>query len=303
MSKALGITVILLSCIRLLAQDYAWWNEKHNYDGVTHWRDYIQLSAAFMGPNALPVPDLRKGELDSLGSFQNSVFYHYSPGDRTYNWNSFLQLPLYSDKIALQAEIVPLEYFEMDTITRDLRRVRNRSGAGYAAGDVYLRTLVQLIKNQSHWPDVLLTIQLKTASGTNLSSARFTDTPGYCFDLSFGKSYARSNGIWRIHGQGGFYVYQLFGDGNQQNDAIHYGLGITWKNSLWQVENHLAGYYGYFGNGDRPLVNRIYVSRNFQKHWAITLHLQSGWVDFPYQSIALGLKKKFDYRLYDKSSN
>ncbi|HDR67963.1 MAG TPA: hypothetical protein ENN61_02805, partial [Bacteroidaceae bacterium] len=56
--------VILMKGICLMGQvDYSWWNEKHNWDGVSNWTDYLIITPAYMGPNALPVPDLTDGIL------------------------------------------------------------------------------------------------------------------------------------------------------------------------------------------------------------------------------------------------
>ncbi len=41
--------------------DYEWWNEAHNYDGYTHWTNYIIYSPYYLGPNALPVPGVKRG--------------------------------------------------------------------------------------------------------------------------------------------------------------------------------------------------------------------------------------------------
>ena len=42
-------------------KDYTWWNEQHNWDGFRHWTSYTKLTSKYMGPNALPVPDSKKG--------------------------------------------------------------------------------------------------------------------------------------------------------------------------------------------------------------------------------------------------
>ncbi len=172
------------------SQDYSWWNKKHNWDGVTSWSKYLIISPAYMGPNALPVPDFNNGTLKERGSLKFAAESHFSKGDNTQNLFTRLYLPLYTDKVGLLISIIPFEHYKMDTITRDLRRTRDFDGKGFAGGDFYIGTFIQILKDKKHWPDMAVSINLKTASGTNLEAARYTETPGYFFDLSMGKNYA-----------------------------------------------------------------------------------------------------------------
>jgi len=161
-----------------LSQDYSWWNEKHNWDGVTPWQNYIILSPAYMGPNALPVPEARDGSLPRNTTFEFSLENHFSSGDKTINLYTNLYIPLFSKRAGLNISIVPFEHYKMDTITRDLRRARDYDGEGISGGDFYIGTFIQILKDKK-FPDIVLSINMKTASGTNLAAARFTDSPGY----------------------------------------------------------------------------------------------------------------------------
>src|SRR5436190_22699211 len=113
-------------------EDFAWWNEKHHWDGITPWNQYMTISAAYMGPNALPVPEIEDGMIDSMAQLNISYDYHKSKGDKTQD--VFLKgiLPLFDSRVSVELSVVPLEWYEMDTITRDERAVRTESGEGSA---------------------------------------------------------------------------------------------------------------------------------------------------------------------------
>src|SRR5688572_26334584 len=111
-------------------EDFGWWVEKHNWDGVTPWNQYLTISSAFLGPNALPVPEVRNGRADRAASLQVSFDFHTSRGDETQDFCLKGVLPLFANRMSVEMDVVPLEWYEMDTLTRDIRAVRTRSGKG-----------------------------------------------------------------------------------------------------------------------------------------------------------------------------
>jgi hypothetical protein len=289
--KVIVIWILLLFQKQLCyAQDYTWWNTKHNWDGITPWHDYIITSPGFMGPNALPVPAIRNGIISKTSYFKAGVDNHFSKGDKTENLYLELFVPLFSPRVGLNVQLVPLEHYKMDTITRDLRRARNFSGEGYAVGDFYFGTQIQLVKNKKKLPDVLLNISFKTASGSKLSDARFTNAPGYSFDLSFGEKVYLSeaeNKFLNLYAMVGFYVWQLHGNSQLQNDAFLYGLGVDFNTPKLEVKNSFGGYNGYLGNGDSPMLYRLIFRSKFDSQINYELGLQAGIQDFNYTSIRL----------------
>ena len=56
-----------------------------NWDGITHWSRYIVISPGFMGPNALPVPEIKKGIIENRIEFELSQQNHFSKHDKTFN--------------------------------------------------------------------------------------------------------------------------------------------------------------------------------------------------------------------------
>ena len=222
--------------------DYVWWNNRHNWDGQTSWSRYITMEPGAMGPNALPVPELRNGQLNAQFTLLVAPEVHFAPGDFTADLFMKINIPI-KNLAALQIWWVPVEYFETDTIVRDFRKARTKSAQGFAVGDVYIGTLIPLIQNLDNFPDVLLGINLKTASGNRLQDARYTDTPGYFFDLSFGKQiYKHEDWSIRLYGMGGFFVYQTNRDDYFQNDAFMWGGGTDINFKQWTLIARITGY-------------------------------------------------------------
>jgi len=172
----------------------------------------------------------------------------------------------------------------MDTITRDIRAVRTESGEGSAGGDIYLATNIQVLKNKPGLPDIALRYTLKTASGTHLRDARYTDTPGYSIDLSFGKSYlnsAKSINQFRWFINSGLYVYQTYDTEHPQNDCFYYGGGFFIASNKIKWQNEIGGYAGYFNDGDHPLVFRSSL-KLIRKLLCYEISYQQGLHDYDY---------------------
>ncbi len=286
-----NIIIISLFITKIcFSQDYEWWNKKHNWDGVTHWSDYIITSPAFMGPNALPVPEIKNGGFGNDAYFKFALEKHSGIGDQTENIYLEIFSPFYNDKVGIKFYVVPIEHFKMDTITRDIRRARSYSGEGVAGGDIYLSTYLQIVKDRTGFPDMLLTLNIRTASGRNLKNARFTDTSGYFFDLSMGKSvYTTHQNIKNIklYAMIGFYCWQMQGVGQFQNDAFLYGVGSDILLSKLEIKNSLGGFVGYKNNGDRPMVYRLQLQSKFETLFNYELALQQGLYDFKYLSVRM----------------
>jgi hypothetical protein len=285
--------VFFLSIGVIQAQDFSWWDTKHNWDGVSPRTDLIIMSPAFMGPNALPVPTIQNGRIPERFYFEVSGEGHFSKGDNTKGMHTALFTPLFSDRVGLHLNWVPVEFFEMDTVTRDIRRAMDRDGKGKNMADLYFSTYIQLLKDHAHLPDILATINLRTATGNKLSAARTTDAPGYFFDLSFGKTYQINQSMFqsiRPYAMFGFYVWQIDHKKFRQNDAFLFGLGYDIQVSKLVFKNALGGYAGYIGNGDNPLVLRASLQTKFNAPINYHCRFQKGLYDFEYTSFQIGLR-------------
>lgn len=251
------------------------------------------LSPGYMGPNALPVPEINNGKIYPESYVEMGGDGHYSPGDRTVNLYSRLHYVIPSKAYAFQAYIVPIEYFEMDTITRDERFARDSTGKGIAGGDFYFTSLVQILKDRKNWPDILMNLSFKTASGTNLSDARYTDGMGFYFSFSFGKTYKTKGKISiRPYLLTGFFAWQTNRTDNRQDDAPLYSGGIDINWGKFVITNSIGGYSGYLDIKDRPMVYRFKTLYQ-RKDWNFVFQFQQGLRDFDYSSLRLGVQWKF----------
>lgn len=289
MQKQNQIILFLIVCITypLTAQDYTWWANKHNWDGHTYWREYLKFASAYFGPNALPIPQMHTSQLPSVIELECSNNYYYGYGDETRDISARILLPILPGRVAIEIWDVAYEQFSTTEQVRDRRFSRGFSGKGSATGDVNIAMLFQLVRGQS-FPDVLFNINFRTASGSNIDNVRYTDSPGYNFDLTLSKSFFSANNECRVSTVGGLYIWQRFYKDNWQNDAFLYGLAITekYKKHLI-VESQLTGYSGYT-IGDKPLVWRFSCGyTNNKKHYFA--QYEHGIRDFPFNHFKLGL--------------
>lgn len=290
-------SVLLICCYLPLSAQCGLWETWFNQGGPP-WHQWITLAPGLMGPNALPVPEIGKGEMPTDLVFENRMDAHFMPGDKTRNLFTSLSVP-FSKRIAAQLYFVPLEHYDLSCELRLKRHTQwGREGTGFAIGDVYFGTVMQLVKDKPKWPDILLRMYARTASGNKLYNLRFTDTPGYFFDLSFGKNLSAPIGeSIRIYGMSGFYVWHTFAERNHQNDAFLFGTGLDWQFGDWKVANQVGGYLGYIGVMDKPVVYRGEVQYK-KRQWEYFFRYQKGLHHFEYHTFSAGVK--FHYGLLEK---
>ena len=284
--------VALLMILESKAQnaDYGWWHRKHNAGYELPWYSYLNISPKFMGPNALPIPDLQRGELETETEFKFDTRYHSTQGDNTYDLFTAIKIP-FGDRIMIETYFVAIEKYQMDTVLRDERFARQYDAKGIIGGDIYFATSILIAKEKRH-PSLVFRAGLKTASGLHMNNARYTDSPGYYFDLSSGKTLVdKENFKFRPHLTIGFYAWQTNLASYLQNDAIFAGLGFssTFKKVFFNME--LSSYSGYIGNGDLPINLKFLFERRKNK---INYRLlgKIGFKDDPYNTIGVGVSYK-----------
>jgi hypothetical protein len=65
-------------------EDYSWWNELHDWqEGDPGWRNWIIMSPGYLGPNALPVPEVKRGFINSKTEIEITASSHFLKGDPT----------------------------------------------------------------------------------------------------------------------------------------------------------------------------------------------------------------------------
>ncbi len=245
-----------------------------------------------MGPNALPVPEIGRGVMDNELRLELGGQAHFG-GDNTQNIYAQLNYVLAKDVVALKLYWYPLEHFNVDDATRDERRLGPAyyEAEGLAKGDAYFGAEIQLVKDKK-FPDLLMRAFTKSATGSEANGARYTDSPGYFFDLSFGKTLMLNQEkeiSVRPYGMFGFYSWQTYDDTHPQNDAPLYGIGADLDTKALRLSTSLGGYSGWKNNGDKPLVYRAEILKK-NKKFDFLLQYQYGIQDFPYQSIKFSVQ-------------
>ncbi len=271
-----------------------WWINNVNWDGKTHWSNYLTQSPAYMGPNAIPVPIISKGLIDTQTTLIASLQTHFSQGDNTQNPLLYLNYAENSQKISLFAYLYPVEHFVMSNEVRDERRLSDAYYVpkGWSSGDLYFGASVQILKNKQKLPDIAFRMATKTASGGGKGATRNTDAPAYFFDVSLGKKwyfFAESpTPNMAVFAMLGFYVWETNALSLPQNDAFLFGIGTDIDLGNWVVHSDFSGYLGYKNNGDKPIVYRFGIDKPFEKGHYL-LKYQTGIHDFPYQSFEAGI--------------
>jgi len=264
-------------------EDWTWWNEINGWEpGMPSWRTFLTISPGYLGPNALPVPEVKKGFLESKKQVEFAGNVYLRKGDNTQDVSGRFYYPFAGNKIAVEVYGVMFEHYSFSTEVRDERAARDKDGKGTTVGDLYFSTQVQLWKDR-RFPDVLLRVTMKTASGGALDAARYTDSPGYFFDLSFSERFANSNNglVFLPFASLGFYSWQTNDDMNLQNDAWMYSAGFDLSKGKWNFSNSLAGYNGYKSQCDCPMVYNFEVKRQLKKD-ALRFQLTYGLRDWTY---------------------
>ena len=290
--------LILFICIALplfcYSEDYIWWNIKHGWEpGKPGWRNYMRITPGYLGPNALPVPDVKKGFVPLGTNLEIGFDYHFMEGDPTQDIFARYYHSFAEGKIAIELYGVIAEHYNMSDFIRDERISRDFDGKGFANGDLYFSTLIQLVKGRK-FPDTMVRMAGKTAAGNQLEGARNTDSPGYFFDFSFSKSYAgrKENNSFLPYASFGFYSWQTNDEANLQNDAFMYGLGADFKFKHWTISNSLSGYSGYKHERDKPMIYTFDLNRQF-KNKTLRIQYLHGLRDWTYRTVRLSLILNF----------
>lgn len=262
-------------------------------DGVTHWSKYQITSPGFLGPNALPVPLMHKALIPGKFYWTGLYEYYYGTGDVTHDFKIHMIIPVANGRIGLEFRYVPVEFFSMDSaVSRTRRTIDGVAVDGKAFGDIYFGTIIQVVKDHAYLPDLSVSMNCRTASGTGREYARHTDSPGYFLDASIGDSYGKDRGFFRHirwYAELGFYAWQTYLDNYPQNDALLFGGGMDFDFKDFFVNQSLSGYSGYMNNGDEPVVYRADFGIKIGNA-ALVFGYERGLRDYPFQSIKAGFQ-------------
>ncbi len=253
------------------------------------------IAPAHFGPHALPIPDMLDGTVAGELRLELSAdYYHSFRGDKTIAPFAKINVPLYPTWVNLTVWMPIMEFYQ-NSDNSTLRPESNPNGKrGKEAGDVYVTTDMQVLKQTRKRPDITLRVGLKTASGGSYKDARFTDSPGYWFDATVAKSITFNHPFWhelRFAGSAGFLCWQV-GDA-LQNDAYMYGLQAKLRTEYFSTSVTWGGYTGWIRNGDAPMSLKAEVRGNIKK-WEPFVGYQYGMRDFPYHQVRVGVAYSVD---------
>jgi len=248
----------------------------------------VNYSPAYFGPNANPVHQFGDARIPSETTVRLSGSHFFGFGDNTTNPKVSVEIPLLPEFVSFKVWVVPIEHYRVSQEVFDQRNMTDGL-SGTAQGDFYVQTRILLLRETRFRPSIILGSALKTASGRKFEQRRFFDTPGYFFDLEIGKSFhfeSRFLSELRAVGNLGFLCWET--TNSTQNDAVMFGGKIILSNRLFDFENTLAGYHGWMGNGDSPLV---FSSKFRFKRERIDFFVQYqyGIRDFPFHHIQAGV--------------
>ncbi|MDR0757643.1 MAG: hypothetical protein LBF85_07350, partial [Tannerella sp.] len=161
-------------------------------------------------------------------------------------------------------------------------------------GDLIVNTYFQLLRNDK-WCDIMLDVNLKTASGRRLCDARYTDAAAYGFNLTFDRSLYRNAAhtfSLRVQGMTGFYCWMTNDMVHRQNDAIFYAAGgcAAYRNASLSVD--YSGFNGYKNNGDRPAMLRTKFNFEYRQN-ILSLGFRHGMKDFLYDTYSVAYIRRF----------
>lgn len=278
----------------LWSQDHQWWADNVGWDGITPWTKYLVFSPGRMGPNALPVPSFSNGLVDSSHQFSWTNQLTFTKGENTFSFILEAQYIPLPHRLSFKLFWMPLEWFQTSHFLKTERNVFHENySAQTAVGDVYLETHHTIIQ-RPHYSSVLR-LGYKFAASSQLGAARFTDTPGYYFDISWARHFHPSTqSTLTLSTMTGLYIWQTNkAPVHRQNDAFLYSVQCKLNHTNSTFILGLGGYLGYLNNGDQPHILEVAYRAEWPSQWAIQITGRKGISgDWPYTSLSIQIIKK-----------
>ena len=262
-----------------------------------------KVAPAYFGPNAFPVPDMLDGRTSSELKLElyGDCFLGTTTGrvadDVSGDLFAKLTIPLFTPKANLTVWMPIFEYFYTSAELNALRRLPEPYSTtdvqGMDSGDVYVSADVRILNQERHHLDIAFRAALKTASANEFAKGRAYDSPGYFFDLAFGRGFdfGGSNHNLRVAASGGLLCWQT--DNGRQNDAVMYGAQVAYRYKNFSIDTTFGGYSGWERDGDRPMTLKTNLAYHIGD-LSIRLGHQVGFRDWPYHQLRLGVSYLFD---------
>lgn len=257
-----------------------------------------RVAPAYFGPNAFPVPEMADTSAFGQWSLELAAegFLGFE-GDRTADPFARLRIPLFGDRVSLALWLPVVEFYSSTAERLATCRVqeawRQKALGGHLGGDLYVSTDILLLRERTVRPWVTVRAALKTASGGRFECARYYDSPGYFFDATAGKRFGldkEGNTTLQLAASTGFLCWQT--DNGRQNDAVMYGARLQLRAGRFLLEEQLAGYTGWEGDGDRPVTLRSRIAMNLKRFEPYVMY-QYGLRDYPFHHLRVGVEITF----------
>jgi hypothetical protein len=261
------------------------------------WRETTKeliYTPRYFGPNAFPLPELHSEGVPARWELEIRGESHKYTGDDTKDLYARLLIPIVKERVAIELCGVVVEDYKMTRETADERHAYATESPLTCYGDLIVNTYFQLLRNDK-WCDIMLDINLKTASGRRLCDARYTDAAAYGFNLTFDRNLYRNAArtfSLRAQGMAGFYCWMTNDMVHRQNDAIFYAAGgsATYRNASFSVD--YSGFNGYKNNGDRPVALRTKFNFEYRRN-ILSLRFRHGMKDFLYDTYSVAYIRYF----------
>lgn len=272
--------------------------------GSDHINKWLQIAPGKLGPNALPVPFMDYGLLDSLSSIETGVNAHFMKGDRSVNSYLSYYWAVVPKRVVVHVWGFPTETFRTHNSVRNDRQIYYDDNDWMTkTGDLWISTYVQIVKDRNYWPDITINYSAKTTIGDAVQG-RYTDAPANYYYLAFGKSIFPKSGLIdeiRLGALTGFYVWQTNKVELAQDEGVLYELGVDLKHRNLSWRNEIGGYNAYGGyqfigvdDNNDPLIFRTnFKSAGEFFDWK--LEFQTGFRDYDYQTIRISVFYKFGF--------
>ena len=254
----------------------------------------MTFSPRYFGPNALPIPELRSGRIDTRWEVEIRGEYHDYQGDQTKDLYARLFIPIADGRAGVEISGVIKENYKMTEETKLERHAVEAESPIFCRGDFTLSSFYQVLQSDK-WCDIMVTSTLKTASGNRVCDARYTDAAAYWFDVSLGRNLYQTidkTAAVRLQMMTGFYCWMTNQLVHRQNDALLFGVGMTGHYKSVSLSTDYAGYQGYKKNGDRPRVLRTKLNIEYKKN-ILSFRYKHGINDNLYDSYSIGYIRCF----------
>lgn len=267
-------------------------------DGVwMDWRERMKLlnyTPRYFGPNAFPFSELTDGRIGKRWELELRGEYHEAAGDRTADLFARLFIPIADGRAGVEMSGVVGETYQMSRTTQLRRHAAERRPPEYCIGDFILRSFYQVVRSD-RWLDLMLSANLKTASGNRLADARYTDAASYWFDATAGRDlFQLDDGrvALRLQGMLGFYCWMTNDAVYRQNDALLFGAGLSGRLYNVSFAADYSGFSGYKNTGDHPATYRYKLEYEYRKN-ILSLRFRYGVFDNLYDSFSVGYIRCF----------